>query len=66
MQKLRNTFFYLDIYFVKENEWSGFYNFHFEQKSGFKLERNKDCIIIDISWYEKNYRDNYLGHIAHP
>ncbi len=32
MQKLRNIFFYLDIYFVKENEWSGFYNFHFGAK----------------------------------
>ncbi len=32
MPKLRNTFFYLDIYFVKENEWSGFYNFHFGAK----------------------------------
>ncbi len=32
-----------------------------EQKSGFKLEINKDLtfivIIIDIDWYEKNYRD---------
>ncbi len=36
----------------------------------FKLERNKDLtfivIIIDIDWYEKNYRDNFLGHIAQP
>ncbi len=32
MQKLRNKFFYLDIYFVKENEWSGFYNFNFGAK----------------------------------
>ncbi len=23
-------------------------------------------IIIDIDWYEKNYRDNFLGHIAQP
>ncbi len=42
----------------------------FEQKSGFKLERNKDLtfivIIIDIDWYEKDYRDHFLGHIAKP
>ncbi len=41
-----------------------------EQNSGFKLERNKDLtfivIIIDIDWYEKNYRDNFFGHIAQP
>ncbi len=41
-----------------------------EQKSVFKLERNKDLtfivIIIDIDWYEKNYRDHFLGHIAQP
>ncbi len=34
--------------------------FTLEQNSGFKLERNKDLtfivIIIDIDWYEKNYR----------
>ncbi len=51
MQKLRNTFFYLDI-FVKENKWSDFYNYHSGAKSGFKFERNKDLtfilIIIDI------------------
>ncbi len=35
MQKLRNTFFYLDIYFVNENELSGFYNFHFGAKIWF-------------------------------
>ncbi len=44
--------------------------FTLEQKSGFKLEINKDLtfivIIIDIDWYENNYRDNYLGHIAQP
>ncbi len=44
--------------------------FTLEQKSGFKLERNKDwtfiVIIIDIDWYENNYRDNFLGHIAQP
>ncbi len=41
-----------------------------EQKSVFKLERNKDLtfivIIIDIDQYENNYRDNFLGHIAQP
>ncbi len=41
-----------------------------EQKSGFKHERNKDLtfivIIIDIDWYENNYCDNFLGHIAQP
>ncbi len=41
-----------------------------EQKSGFKLERNKDLtfivIIIDIDRYENNYHDNFLGHIAQP
>ncbi len=44
--------------------------FTLEQTSGFKLERNKDLtfivIIIDIDWYENNYRDNSLGHIAQP
>ncbi len=44
--------------------------FTLEQKSGFKLEINKDLtfivIIIDIDWYEKTYRDNILGHIAQP
>ncbi len=44
--------------------------FTLEQKSVFKLERNKDLtfivIIIDIDWYENNYRDNFLGHIAQP
>ncbi len=44
--------------------------FTLEQKSVFKLERNKDLtfivIIIDIDWYEKKYRDNFLGHIAQP
>ncbi len=44
--------------------------FTLEQKSGFKLERNKDLtfivIIIDIDWYEKTYCDNILGHIAQP
>ncbi len=44
--------------------------FTLEQKSGFKLERNKDLtfivIIIDIDWYENNYRDNFFGHIAQP
>ncbi len=34
-------FFYLDIYFVKENEWSGFYNFLFGAKYGFELEKIK-------------------------
>ncbi len=42
--------------------------FTLEQKSGFKLERNKDLtfivIIIDIDWSEKNDGDNILGHIA--
>ncbi len=42
--------------------------FTLEQKSGFKLEINKDLtfmvIIIDINWYEKNDRDNLLGHIT--
>ncbi len=41
-----------------------------EQNSGFKLERNKDLtfivIIIDTDWYEKNDRDNFLGHVAQP
>ncbi len=23
-------------------------------------------IIIDIDWYEKNYCDNFFGHIAQP
>ncbi len=45
-------------------------NFTLEQKSGFKLERNTDLafivIIMDIDWYEKNYRDTLLGHIAQP
>ncbi len=45
-------------------------NFTLEQKSGFKLERNTNLafivIIIDIDWYEKNYRDTLLGHIAQP
>ncbi len=44
--------------------------FTLEQKSGFKLERNKDLtfivIIIDIDWYERNDRDNFLGQIAQP
>ncbi len=44
--------------------------FTLEQKSGFKLERNKDLIfiviIIDIDRYEKNYSDNFWGHIAQP
>ncbi len=44
--------------------------FTLEQKSVFKLERNKDLtfivIIIDIDWYEKNYRDNFFAHIAQP
>ncbi len=44
--------------------------FTLEQKSGFKLERNKDLtfivIIIDIDWYEKTYRDHFFGHIAQP
>ncbi len=44
--------------------------FTLEQKSEFKLERNKDLtfivIIIDIDRYENNYRDNFLGHIAQP
>ncbi len=44
--------------------------FTLEQKYGFKLERNKDLtfivIIIDIDWYENNYRDNFWGHIAQP
>ncbi len=35
-----------------------------EQNSGFKHVRNKDLtfivIIIDIDWYEKNYRDNFF------
>ncbi len=42
--------------------------FNLEQNAGFKLERNKDLtfivIIIDID--EKNYRDNFFGHIAQP
>ncbi len=33
MQKLRNTFFYLDIYCVKENYWSGFYNCNLRKKN---------------------------------
>ncbi len=44
--------------------------FTLEKKTGFKLERNKDLtcivIIVDIDWYEKNYRDNFWGHIAQP
>ncbi len=60
MQKLINIFFYLDIYCVKENYF--LFSFTLEQKSGFKLERNKDLtlivIIIDIDWYEKNDRYN--------
>ncbi len=39
--------------------------FSLEQKSGFKLEINKDLtfilIIIDIDCYEKNHRDNFFG-----
>ncbi len=35
-----------------------------EQNSGFKLEINKDLtfivIIIDIDWYEKNYRKHFF------
>ncbi len=23
-------------------------------------------IIMDIDWYEKNYHDNFFGHIAQP
>ncbi len=42
--------------------------FTLEQKSGFKLERNKDLtcigIIIDIDWYEKKYCDNFFLPIS--
>ncbi len=69
MQKLRNSFFYLDI-FVEEINGLVPTTFTLEQKSVFKLERNKDLtfivIIIDIDWYEKNYLDNSFGHIAQP
>ncbi len=48
------------VWFLQLSIWS--------KKSGFKLERNKDLtfimIIIDVDWYEKNYCDNILGHIA--
>ncbi len=39
-----------------------------EQKSAFKLERNKDWkfIVIIIYLYEKNYCDNSFAHIAQP
>ncbi len=64
MQKLRN-FFYLDNYLVKENDGLVSTTFSLEQKSGFKLEINKDLtfilIIIDIDCYEKNHRDNFFG-----
>ncbi len=44
--------------------------FSWEQKSGFTFEINKDLtfimIIIDIDWYLKKYRDNFLGHITQP
>ncbi len=43
--------------------------FTVEQKSGFKLERNKDLtfivIIIDIDLYETKYSD-FFAHIAQP
>ncbi len=70
MQKLRNTFFYLDIYiyFLRKINCLVSTTFTLEQKSDFKLERNKDLtfivIIIDIDWYEKNYCDSFLGRIA--
>ncbi len=70
MQKLRNNF---SIYiFILLRKINGLVSttFTFEQKSGFKLERNKDLtfivIIIDIDLYEKNYCDNFLGHISKP
>ncbi len=44
--------------------------FTLEQKSGFKLERNKDLtfivIIIDIDKYAKTLSCSFLGHIAQP
>ncbi len=50
------------VWFLKLSLWS--------KKYGFKLEINKDLtfivIIIDIDWYENNYRDNFWGHIAQP
>ncbi len=72
MQKLR-IFFYLFIYiFIVLREINGLVSttFTLEKKSGFTLERNKDLtcivIIVDIDWYEINYRDHFLGHIAQP
>ncbi len=57
MQKLRNDFFYLDIYLLRKINGLVSTTFTLEQKSIFKLERNKDLtfivIIIDIDWYEK-------------
>ncbi len=57
MQKLRN---YFSIYiFILLRKINGLVSttFTFEQKSGFKLEKNKDftfiVIIIDIDLYEK-------------
>ncbi len=48
MQELWNTFFYLDIYFVMENEWPSFYNFHFGEKN---LALNlKEIKIWHLSW----------------
>ncbi len=40
-----------------------------EQNSGFKTWKKYltfIVIIIDIDWYEKNYRDHFFAHIAQP
>ncbi len=51
MQKLRNTCFYLDIYF-KQNEWSVFYSFHFgaHLALNFDIYHDNDPISTDIFW----------------
>ncbi len=62
------------IFILRKINGLVFTTFTLEQKSVFKLERNKDLtfivIIIDIDWYEKNYRDNFFGPyrpaLVHP
>ncbi len=48
------------VWFLKLSLWS--------KNLALNLKKNKDLtfivIIIDIDWYENNYRDNFLGHIA--
>ncbi len=50
------------VWFLQLSLWS--------KNLALNFKRNKDLtfimIIIDIDWYEKNYRDNFLGHIAQP